>query len=129
MTVQFGVFNMAAPQIYFTKDFNKVSPYQHISVEFFATMAYTEFQARATKEGESYGVGIGTLVAAFSNTPALTNRTFEIYDYDIVNGDGEYRISLFAKGEDGSWNDDVSFLVNNGDPLVTSDIEDFLVQK
>ena len=120
---------MAAPQIYFTKDFNKVSPYQHISVEFFATMAYTEFQARATKEGESYGVGIGTLVAAFSNTPALTNRTFEIYDYDIVNGDGEYRISLFAKGEDGSWNDNHRYLPVGSEFYLTADGTPYLCMR
>lgn len=53
--------------------------------------------------GESWGVGIGTLIASFSQTPANTSRSFDIYDDYLVRGDGEYRISLFAQGTDGSW--------------------------
>lgn len=120
---------MAAPQISFTKDFTKVSVNQHITVRFQADLPYTQMEARATRVGDNYGVGIGRLVASFSATPANTERVFEIYNTDIVNGDGEYRISLLAQGEDGSWNDDMGFLVASGNPLATVDNEDFFVQK
>jgi hypothetical protein len=72
-------------------------------VTFTANGPYKSFECRATKSGESWGVGIGTLIASFSQTPANTSRSFDIYDDYLVNGDGEYRISLFAQGTDGSW--------------------------
>ena len=57
-----------------------------------------------------YGVGVGALVASFSSTPAATERTFEVYDTDLVSGDGQYRISLYAKStETGTWNDNHAF--------------------
>ncbi len=120
---------MAAPQISFSQDFAKVSQNQHITVTFWADLPYTEFQARATKTGAAYGVGLGSLLAAFGATPAATSRTFEVYNTDLVNGDGEYRLSLFARGEDGAWNDDLGFIVVGGNPLATANNQDFLVQK
>ena len=41
---------------------------------------------------------------------ANTQRSFEVYDDYLVHGDGNYRISLFAQGEDGSWNDNYYYL-------------------
>ena len=64
---------------------------------------YKSFECRATKSGESWGVGIGTLIASFSQTPANTSRSFDIYDDYLVRDDGEYRISLFAQDMNGSW--------------------------
>ena len=65
-----------------------------------------------------YGVGKGALVASFSYTPAATERTFDVYDTDLVSGDGSYRISLFAKSsETGTWNDNYAFWTSGGNPL------------
>ena len=47
---------------------------------------------------------------AFSATPADTPRTFELYDDFLLRGDGQYRISLFAQGENGSWNDNHPYI-------------------
>lgn len=84
---------------------SSVSGFDCISVTFRSDIAYQAFECRATKQGEPYGVGMGALVASFSATPAGVARTFEVYDDYLVNGDGAYRISLFAQGDDGSWND------------------------
>lgn len=98
---------MAAPGLTFSVTGYVISNkagYNFISVTFKADKQYIAFECRATKVGESYGLGKGTLVASFSSTPANTSRTFEVYDSYLVDGDGNYRISLFVQGEDGRWN-------------------------
>lgn len=97
---------MAVPTLTFSTTGSKISSvegHDHITVTFTANGAYKSFECRATKSGESWGVGIGTLIASFSQTPANTSRSFDIYDDYLVRGDGEYRISLFAQDMNGSW--------------------------
>lgn len=115
---------MAAPQLEFSISRNKISDepgHDFITVQFSADIAYQAFECRATKVGEDYGVGKGVMVASFSQTPANTQRTFEIYDDYLVHGDGEYRISLFAQGMDGSWNDNHYYIPVGSDYYITSD--------
>lgn len=97
---------MAVPTLTFSTTGSKISSvegHDHITVTFTADGAYKSFECRATKSGESWGVGIGTLISSFSQTPANTSRSFDIYDDYLVRGDGEYRISLFAQDTNGSW--------------------------
>ena len=97
---------MAVPTLTFSTTGSKISSvegHDHITVTFTANGMYKSFECRATKSGESWGVGIGTLIASFSQTPANTSRSFDIYDDYLVRGDGEYRISLFAQDMNGSW--------------------------
>lgn len=120
---------MGAPNITFTASRLKlsgVSGFDSITVTFSADAPYQAFECRATKDGEDYGVGKGHLVASFSTTPAGTERTFEVYDEFLTRGDGQYRISLFAQGEDGSWNDNQQFTTSDGSPLVESGGKPFL---
>ena len=115
---------MPAPGITFTYTGGKVSAvsgYDHISVTFSSDIAYTSFECRATKAGENYGRGVGRLIASFSTTPAGTSRTFEVYDDDLVNGEGEYRISLYAQSEDGGWNDNYAFIPSGSTGMQTND--------
>lgn len=117
------------PELSFSVTRTKISDetgYDSMSVTFSSDIAYSQFECRATKVGADYGVGKGSLVASFSATPALTNRTFEIYDTHLVNGDGEYRISLFAKSvETGTWNDNHAFFAS-GSTFITADGKIFL---
>ena len=104
---------MGAPNITFSAGGNKIGNqpgFDHITVTFQSDMPYQKFECRATKAGEDWGVGKGALIASFSQTPANTPRTFEIYDDYLLNGDGEYRISLFAQGANGSWNDNYYYI-------------------
>lgn len=115
---------MPAPQVTFSASGNivsAVSGFDSITVSFSTDIASTAFECRATKVGEAWGVGKGVLVASFSSTPAGTTRTFEIYDDYLTAGDGEYRISLFAQGADGSWNDNGNFIPASSGGLVTAD--------
>lgn len=123
---------MPAPQLTFSITGNKVSAvsgYDHISVVFSSDIAYTQFECRATKAGENYGRGVGRLVASFSATPAGTSRSFEVYDDDLVNGEGEYRISLYAQSQDGGWNDNCMFIPSGSNRLITSDNKVFLCMR
>lgn len=104
---------MSAPNLTFSVSGDKISTaenFDYIIVAFQADAPYQAFECRATKVGEDYGLGRGTLIASFSQTPANTQRQFEVYDDFLVHGDGDYRISLYAQGEDGSWNDNHGFI-------------------
>ena len=124
---------MAAPGLTFSVSGNKVSDdpgFDHIIVNFQSDIPYQAFECRATKVGDDYGVGKGFLVSSFSATPANTQRTFEVYDDYLVHGDGEYRISLFAQGMDGSWNDNHGFIPNGQtETMLTADGLEFLVMR
>ena len=123
---------MPAPQLTFSITGSKVSSvsgYDHITVVFSSDVAYQAFECRATKSGESYGRGVGRLIASFSTTPANTSRTFEVYDDDLVNGEGEYRISLYAQSNDGGWNDNYMFIPAGSSGLTTSDGKIFLCMR
>lgn len=76
---------------------SSVDGHDHVTVFFSADRDYYSMECRATKAGEEYGEGKGSLVASFSYTPANTGRTFEIYDDDLVNGDGEYLIAMYLR--------------------------------
>ena len=115
---------MGAPQLTFSAGGSKISRqpgFDFISVTFQADQQYQRFECRATKAGDDYGVGKGELVASFSSTPAGVERTFEIYDDYLLRGDGEYRISLFAQGLDGSWNDNHLYIPAGSDAYFTAD--------
>lgn len=124
---------MAAPGLTFSVSGNKVSDepgFDHIIVNFQSDTPYQAFECRATKVGDDYGVGKGSLVASFSATPANTQRTFEVYDDYLVHGDGEYRISLFAQGMDGSWNDNHGFIPSGQtETMLMADGQEFLVMR
>ena len=123
---------MPAPQLTFSYSgtvVSAVSGYDHITVTFSSDIAYQAFECRATKVGDPYGHGVGRLVASFSYTPAGTSRTFDVYDTDLVSGEGEYRISLFAQSQDGGWNDNYGFIPANSSGLITSDGKKFLCMR
>lgn len=124
---------MAAPELTFSISGTKVSDdpgFDYIIVNFQADIPYQAFECRATKVGDDYGVGKGSLVASFSATPANTQRTFEVYDDYLVHGDGEYRISLFAQGMDGSWNDNHGFIPSGQtETMLMVDGLEFLVMR
>lgn len=123
---------MSAPKLTFSVGGSKISDesgFDHITVTFQSDVAYTTFECRATKIGEEYGVGKGVLVASFSSTPANTPRTFEVYDDYLVNGDGEYRISLFAQSADGSWNDNYRYIPNGASAYITADGKPYLCMR
>lgn len=115
---------MDESKLTFSVSANKISSkpgYNVVFVRFSSNVPYRTFECRATKEGDSYGPGIGKLIAAFSYTPAQIERAFEIYDEYLTAGDGNYRISLYAETEDGN-----IFIPSGFTMLITSDGEIFI---
>lgn len=124
---------MSAPNLTFNISGTEISDetgFNFITVSFNADAQYQAFECRATKVGDEWGLGKGVLVASFSQTPANVSRTFEVYDDDLINGDGEYRISLFAQGMDGSWNDNWGFIPSGqAETMLTADGLEYLVMR
>lgn len=123
---------MGAPNLTFSVTGNKlsaVSGFDKITVSFEADDSYKAFECRATKSGETWGRGKGSLVASFSQTPAHTPRQFDIFDEYLLSGDGEYRIGLYVQGEDGSWNDNSGFAPSGVSGLTTADGKKFMCMR
>lgn len=121
------------PNLTFSVSGEKISNvpgFDYIIVSFQSDIPYQAFECRATKVGQEYGVGKGNLVSSFSSTPANTQRQFEVYDDYLLQGDGEYRISLFAQGYDGSWNDNQGFIPSGeSETMLTVDGLEYLVMR
>lgn len=120
---------MPAPELSFTASGNvisAVSGFDSITVEFSSDIPYTAFECRATAAAAEWGRGKGALIASFSATPANTTRSFEVYDDYLLLGDGQYRISLYAQAQDGSWNDNGWFIPSGSSGLLTADGKQFL---
>lgn len=123
---------MSAPNLTFSVTGERLSAVEgsdRVTVAFQADAAYMAFECRVTKSGEEWGLGKGTLAASFSQTPADTSRTFEIYDDFLANGDGQYRISLYAQGADGSWNDNHALAPVGDDGITTAEGVEFLCMR
>ena len=123
---------MPAPDVTYSVSGHKISDeagFKFVSVSFQTDIPYIAFECRATKVGEAYGVGKGALVASFSSTPAQTVRTFEVYDSYLLQGDGEYRISLFAQSEEGAWNDNFPYIPIGSSSYITADGKEYLCRR
>ena len=120
---------MSAPNVAFSitgERLSSVSGVDKITVTFQTDAPYQTFECRATKRGDEWGKGKGSLIASFSQTPADTPRTFDVFDDYLLSGDGEYRISLYVQGEDGSWNDNGGLVPSGSAGFLTSDGKIFM---
>lgn len=70
---------------------------------FHCNVDVTEWEARATRDGESSGRGIGLLVESGTNIKAGEIGVISVLDTELSNGDGNYLIKIYAKSMDGVW--------------------------
>lgn len=63
----------------------------------------SEWEARATREGETSGRGIGLLVESGTDLKAGNTGLVSVLDSELSNGDGDYLIRIYAKSSDGVW--------------------------
>lgn len=66
-------------------------------------MDVTEWEARATREGESSGRGIGLLVEGGTDLKKGSTGVVSVLDSELSKGDGDYLIRIYAKSSDGVW--------------------------
>lgn len=63
----------------------------------------TEWEARATREGEASGRGIGLLVESGTSLKTGDTGIVSVLDTELSKGDGDYLIRIYAKSSDGVW--------------------------
>ncbi len=69
-------------------------------VVFICDMDLQAFEARATKEGTPYGVGVGDLLCSMENVASGEDISFSLSSSMLTQGDGVYRVSLYGKAND-----------------------------
>ena len=70
---------------------------------FHCNIDVAEWEARATREGESSGRGIGLLVERGTNLKTGSTGIVSVLDTELSKGDGDYLIRIYAKSDDGVW--------------------------
>lgn len=73
---------------------------------FTSDLDLAEWEARATKTGESTGHGVGLLVESGNELSAGVEGVISILDDELTNGDGDYIIFVYGKSTDGVWSDE-----------------------
>lgn len=94
-------------------DRNRISNYLKATVSVNSDVPVTAYEARGTKNGESYGRGIGYNLlsddVSTSNGVVNLSSPANSFSFDIESAelaaDGEYRISVYVRNENGVWND------------------------
>lgn len=71
--------------------------------KFHCDIDVTEWEARATRDGESSGRGIGLLVESGTSLKIGNVGVVRILDSELSKGDGDYLIRIYAKSNDGVW--------------------------
>ena len=96
-----------------TVDRNRISPYCKATVNVSSDEPIRAYEARATKKGEAFGRGVGYDLlsddASASNGVVTLSSSAKSFSFDIESAelaaDGDYRISVFVRDENGVWND------------------------
>lgn len=70
---------------------------------FHCNIDVTEWEARATRDGESSGRGIGLLVEGGTDLKTGSTGVVSVLDSELSKGDGNYLIRIYAKSSDGVW--------------------------
>ena len=70
---------------------------------FHCNIDVTEWEARATRDGESSGREIGLLVESGTDLKTGSTGVVSVLDTELSNGDGDYLIRIYAKSSDGVW--------------------------
>ena len=70
---------------------------------FHCNIDVTEWEARATRDGESSRRGIGLLVEGGTDLKTGSTGVVSVLDSELSKGDGDYLIRIYAKSSDGVW--------------------------
>ena len=109
---------MAAPHLTFSitgEKISAVSGFDKVIVAFQSDISYQAFECRATEGVEAWVRGKGALIASFSQTPANTQRQVDV--------------SLYAQGEDGSWNDNYYYIPQDSSMYICADGKPYLCMR
>lgn len=82
---------------------SKTAPKNVATFSFTCDVDVTEWEARATRDGESSGRGIGLLVESGTSLKTGNAGVVSVLDSELSKGDGDYLIRIYAKSNDGVW--------------------------
>lgn len=82
---------------------SRVSGINECICKFHCNIDVAEWEARATREGESSGRGIGLLVESGTGLKAGNVGVVSVLDSELSKGDGDYLIRIYTKSNDGVW--------------------------
>ena len=77
-----------------------ISGFENSNIVFICDMDLQKFEARATKDGAPYGVGVGDLLCSMENVAGGEDISFSLSSSMLTQGDGVYRVSLYGKAND-----------------------------
>lgn len=70
---------------------------------FSASLSLTQWEARATKKGNTPARGVGLLVESGGALARGAKGTVSVVDEELTDGDGEYQITVYGKATTGEW--------------------------
>ncbi len=118
-------------------DRNRISNHFKSAVRITSDEEVYAYEARATRQGEPYGRGIGYDLLSDDtdasngvvtlSTPS-TDLTFDIESSELLS-DGDYRISIYVMNADGVWNDTCQLYTASGEAVKDSDGKSVLVKR
>lgn len=118
-------------------DRNRISNHFKASVRVISDEAVHSYEARATRQGEPFGRGIGYDLLSDDTTSSngvvtltspLTELTFDIESSEL-SADGDYRISIYVMNGDGVWNDTCQLYTSSGEEVKDSDGRNVLAKR
>lgn len=120
-----------------TIDRNRISNHFKANVSVNSDVPVTAYEARATKNGEPYGKGIGydLLGDDISASNGVVNLSSPVssFSFDIesaeLSADGEYRIVVYVKNASGVWNDCCQFYTSASEEIRDSNNADVLIKR
>ncbi len=118
-------------------DRNRISNHFKASVRVISDEAVYAYEARATRQDEPFGRGIGydllsddteSSNGVVTLTSPLKELTFDIESSELLS-DGDYRISIYVMNGDGVWNDTSQLYTSSGEEVKDSDGRNVLVKR
>ena len=118
-------------------DRNRISNHFKASVRVISDEAVHSYEARATRQGEPFGRGIGydllsddteSSNGVVTLTSPLTALTFDIESSEL-SADGDYRISIYVMNGEGVWNDTCQLYTSSGEEVKDFDGRNVLAKR
>lgn len=118
-------------------DRNRISNHFKATVRVMSDESVYAYEARATRQGEPFGRGVGYDLLTDDTSSAngvvtLTSPATElIFDIESseLSSDGDYRICIYVMNGDGVWNDTCQLYTSSGEEVKDSDGRNVLVKR
>lgn len=121
-----------------TVDRTRISENLKATVTVTSDTPFTAYEARGTEAGQAYGRGTGYCLLSDDITAdngvvtlaqAVTTVSFDIEAAELDYADGEYRISVFVRDENGVWSDCCQLYTSASEAVTDADGKNVLAKR